>query len=192
MRLKLLFALIALVMTYQVSLPPPTAAIDGDQFCRNHDVFSNVYVSGGRARTNVCQLNDCPTGLSQCRVQVRWLTKCEWAWCLGFDDRSGWVTINGASSVSWCQPGKHQYKLEMRVLWTAPTTRTVRNYGALEGLIEIGGGFVYRQIVHALAVLGFGGQSTYESLEKTQTGTSGESYHDVVATSGSQWITLSC
>lgn len=172
--------------------PNGVSATDGDLLCRNHDVFGNVFVSSGRARANVCQLNDCPTGVSSCTVQVRWLTKCEWVWCTTFDDRSGWVVINGASQVSWCQYGKQQYKLEMRLTWQAPTTRTVRTYGALEGLVEIGGGFLYRQIAHAFNVLGFSGESTYESHEQTVTATSGSSFADVVATSGNSWITLSC
>lgn len=181
-----------MALSILILAPASVSATDGDLLCRNHDVFSNVYVSASRARTNVCQLNDCPAGVSACTVQIRWKTKCEWVWCTTFEDRSGWVNINGASQVSWCQNGKNQYQLEMRTTWAASTTRTVRQYGALEGLVEIGGGFLYRLIAHGYAVAGFSGQTTYETHESTVTASAGSSPPDVVATSGNSWITLSC
>jgi hypothetical protein len=192
--LRPLRVMVITLMALQVLLLTPisASATDGDLLCRNHDVFSNVFSSNGRARTNVCQLNDCPTGTSACDVQVRWKTKCEWVWCTTYDDRSGWVTIDGAAQVSWCQNGKQKYLLEMRTVWAASVTRTVREYSALEIQLGIDGAVISRNILHGLGVAGFSGQTTYEVNTRTVTAQSGSSTPQTVATSGTSWITLSC
>ena len=180
-----------MALEFALLTPVAVSATDGDLLCRNNDVFSNVFKSSNRARTNVCQLNDCPTGVSACDVQIRWKTKCEWAWCLGYDDRSGWVTIDGAAQVSWCENGKQKYLLEMRTVWSASVTRTVKEYSALEVQLGVDGGVISRYIPHGYNA-GVAGQTTYQVVTKTVTATGGSSDPRAVASSGNTWITLSC
>lgn len=192
MRSRILGLSLLIMVALQFVLLTPAGANDGDQLCRNTDSFSGVYVSAGKARVNLCQLNDCPAFVTNCTVQVRWLTKCEWAWCTTFDDRSGWVVVNGNSTVSWCQDGKQQYKLEYKTTWNAPAVKTMRYLQRNEYLLEIGGGGLYRGIIGAYFNATNGTGSNYGTVVQTVTATGGETTPKVVATSGSSWITLSC
>jgi hypothetical protein len=169
------------------------SASDGQILCRGSNIFSNVYVSGGKATVSICKPpKDCPTYVSNCHIYYRWLTKCEWVWCTTFDDRSGWVLGDSATMFQWCQNGKQQYKLQYKTTWLAPTTKTMKAYGESESVIEIGGEAIYRLIArgwfNATNSVGY----TFGTLMKIITATTGASDPAVVGTSGSSWITLSC
>jgi hypothetical protein len=183
--------LIALLIGFLFLTAQPASASDGQLICRGADVFSNVFSSSGRARTNACPVADCPTGTSTCQVQYAWFTKCEWAWCLGFDQRSGWTDQKTAAQVSWCENGKQQYQLQMKVTWTASAPRTVEYWGENEAVVSFGGGISYKKVVRGHAVIGFSGGYRIGVKMETDTGATGSSTPVIVSNSPG-WITLSC
>jgi hypothetical protein len=192
-KLRALLAMVVLVSGLTFVTAGIARASDGQILCRGNAIFSNVYVSGGKATVNICNPpNDCPTYVSNCHIYYRWLSKCEWVWCTTFDDRSGWVLGDGKTVTQWCTNGKQQYKLEYKTTWLAATTKTMKAYGENESVIEIGGDFIYRLIArgwfNATNSVGY----AVGTLMKSITATSGASDPGVVATSGSSWITLSC
>jgi len=188
---KQVVAAVVLVLIISGITPRPSAAVDGQMLCQGSDVFSNVFESAGRARTDTCPVRDCPNGTSDCHVEYAWFTKCEWVWCTTYDQRSAWTQADQAHQVSWCQHGKHAYQLQMRVVWTASATRTVDYWGENEFVLEFGGSGSYKKVVRGMAVIGFSGGYRLGVRMETDTGAQGSSAPRAVAHSAS-WITLSC
>jgi len=182
---------LALVLGFLFLTAQPTAAIDGQLICGGADVFSNVFSSAGRARTNACPVADCPVGTSTCQVQYAWFTKCEWAWCLGFDLRSSWTNQITAAQLSWCENGKQLYQLQMRVVWTASAPRTLEYWGENEAVVNFGGSVSYKKVVRGGFVVGLSGGYRIGVKMETDTGLTGSSTPAVVSNSPGP-ITLSC
>jgi hypothetical protein len=189
---------LALILTVSVTqiatlaAPKPAAAVDGEILCAGTDIFTSVRVVTGAAQVNICNLDDCPAFLSNCFIEVRWRTKCEWVWCPTFDDRSGWIRLDGPDVARWCQKGKQQYKLDMRMSFIAPAVKQMEFRGQNETVVEIGGSIVYRLIAKFFFNVTNQTGTRLGILIATLTAASGTSASYTVATSGSGWITLSC
>jgi hypothetical protein len=128
-----------------LSMPLATSAHDGEIIAAGGNVISNVYVDGyGKGHVVIQNVGDCPYRLGTCFVQVRWLTKCQWIWCLGFDDRSGWVALpQGQDWASWCYGEKSQWQVQLRWGWNATARKTVEYWGQTEYVVGVNGGVSY-------------------------------------------------
>jgi hypothetical protein len=162
--------------------------------CRGTGVFTDVFTLSGKATVdlNCAPPNDCPTYVSSCHIYYRWLTKCEWIWCGGFADQTGWVLGDGKTRLQFCENGKQQYKLEYMTTFTTPAVKTMKAFGENETVLEIGGSIIYRLIARGWANITNSTGYSYGTLLKTITATTGNTDPGAVATSGGSWITLCC
>jgi hypothetical protein len=156
------------------------------------DSIGNVYVgTGSRASVKVDYVHDCPTGVSNCSISVRFGYKCPESWCGSYTYQS-WKVLpapsGGVSTVQAdCTPSgdtDNYWVAEYKINWLASVQRTVTITGESEAYVNASGGISYRIIGEAEAVAGFSGQVKGTSTIKTSTATSDSAVAGVVATSG--------
>jgi hypothetical protein len=171
------------------------ATHDGEVISDGDNEVGNVFIdSVGKVHVNFDNRNDCPAYVSNCFVEVRFLSKCDEFWCFSFDDRSGWIRVPyGQDSFAFCGGADwQQWKVETRIGWLSQTTKTVGYYGEYELVTEIGGSILYRLMARFMFNFtnGFGYQHGY--WMETTTATSDRSQPSVVATSGNSWLRGTC
>lgn len=156
------------------------------------DSITDLSVNGSdRVQAKVDFVHDCPTGLSGCWIEYRYLYQCPEAWCVTWSDQ-GWRAlpspVNGVSTfAAQCNGGgdtDNRWKLEIRMHWWANTKKTVTLKGEVEYYHSFSGGLTTRIIVEALYnqtnSAGFSGGTTVETV----TATDDYSNALLVATSG--------
>jgi hypothetical protein len=162
---------LALVLVFAVA---PTAFADDGEIgdMGDSNSITDVYVSGdGRPAVAVDYLHDCPAaGISDCWIEVRWVSKCPEFWC-------GWETHpwkrlppNGIAKGDCYGTGNedNQWYVEYKTAYVAPATITAKWKGEFEWVLDIYGAFGYRMIAEALlnvtAGVGFSGGQTVETV----------------------------
>jgi hypothetical protein len=170
-------------------------AHDGEIIAAGSDVFGQVFIDGaGKGHVSFNNVGDCPFLAGSCFVQLRWRTKCQWAWCLGFDDRSGWVTLPpGQDWGSWCYNEKSQWQVEMRWGWNTVAAKTIQTWGQTERVINADGSISYRMIgKFEFDVTDSTGYQFGTLLKTVNAGFTGYSDPQVVGTSGGSWLYPNC
>lgn len=117
---------------------------DGEVISDGDYAVGNVFLaSSGRVRTNFGNVGNCPTYISNCFVEVRFLSKCDEFWCFGFDDRSGWIRVPaGQDFMEFCGANDYQqWQMQIKISWFAQSTKTVRYSGEYESVLGIDGGY---------------------------------------------------
>jgi hypothetical protein len=168
---------------------------DGEVISDGANEVGSVFInSQGRVQVNFDNRNDCPTYVSSCWVEVRYLSKCDEFWCWNFDARSDWIRVPfGQDYHSFCGANDwQQWKVEMRLRWQAQTTKTVGYYGEYENVTEIGGSLVYRLMARFMFNFTNGYGYRHGTWMETTTALTDASESTVVATSGNGWLRPSC
>lgn len=188
--------LMSLVFALGVVLlaPVEVMAHDGDiTLWGSSTDFSQVYVDGtGKVHVDINRVGDCPTGVSSCTLQVRWSRQCEWLWCLGYDDQSGWVGVTG-SAATWCSSEKSRWKLDYRWVWSSVASTTMEYHGQYEYTIDANGTAVYRlYAAGGFNVTTNAGESAGVTMSTQYGLLSGASPATNVSSSGGQYLYPTC
>lgn len=150
------------------------------------DSVTDVFVSGGRATVDTEYIRDCPGGLSNCWIEVRFASRCPEVWC-GWTYQN-WRALNssGTAQADCLGAGNedNEWLVQYRIGYTATSVKTVEFWGENELVWTIGGSFVYRLLGEVLFNVTNNTGTRYGTKIKTTTASS--AYLDPVeaATSG--------
>ncbi len=172
-----------------------TSSRDGEVIADGSGVVGNVHIeTDGRVGLAFQNNGNCPAYISNCYVEVRFVSKCDEPWCATFDDRSGWIRVpQGADHVSWCGANDYQqWYVDMRIGWQAQTTKTVRTSGESESVLSVGGGYDFFLLPKFLANLTNNTGWSHGTTIETVTATQDYSPHTKAGSSGSEWLRPSC
>jgi hypothetical protein len=114
--------------------PAPTFASDGQVLGPGNNIAGDVFLASGHARINFTNLGDCPAGLPNCFVEIKFFSLCQEFWC-AFWDESAWFKVPAGQDFYIdpnCRDGGNKWVVKVRVHWIAPTTHTVRFRGETE------------------------------------------------------------
>lgn len=187
--------LIALVL---VAGDPSTAyAADGQMIGGDGNVASHVVDGGthGKVTFDVGSIvKDCATGLSSCSVEYRWRSKKNCATCW-WATNTNWVSLpTGATQATFCPgTGSYQMELQVRLRWSATTTKTVETWGKYESRYDIGVSSLVTRLI-ASAHFNKTNNAGFKGTVKLETNTATSDYGDpyTIATSGGAYISTSC
>lgn len=164
--------LVVLALALALVVPSGAFATDGEiGDMGNTNSITDVFVSVGRAAVNVDYLRDCPAGgITDCWIEVQFVSRCPEVFC-------GWVSQNfvripatGAARANCMGSGNedNEWYINYRTAYTGSAVKTVQWKGEVEGVWDIGGGFVYRLIAEAMfnvtGNVGFSGGTTVETV----------------------------
>jgi hypothetical protein len=138
-RLSLVFGVV-LLLTAMLQ-PGAAFAADGQVLAPGSDIAGNVFISGGHARINFANLGDCPVGLANCWVEVRFRWNCQEAWCFTWEE-SPWYRVPAGQDFythPGCADGNNKWEAKVRLHFLAPTLQTVRFNGGYEYHLGVNG-----------------------------------------------------
>lgn len=183
---------------FMLSVIPTALAQDGEMLeTTNNDLASHVVDNGSNAKVTFdtgVVLEDCPTGMSNCQVQIRWRSKKNCLGCFWSTDTGALNISQGQGSVTHCHAsGNYRLQLQARVTWQAPTSQTVRIGGYYETQLGIDSSAIVsklipKNLINLTTGYGMGGGSEL----KRSTATSDQSSWYTVATSGTTYISTNC
>jgi hypothetical protein len=191
----LVMALIAVLLL--AASPPPANAAQGEVVVSDGDVASHVTQVNGRARVQFdlnSILNSCPSGMSSCFLEYRWLSKknCLICWW-GYD--TPWTFLPaGTQQLNHCKSnGSYRFQLEVRLRWHAQVTVTGQMYGWWEKQMEIDSNLLVNKIIPIRVFnVTYNSGMTTSHLLQTNTATSAQSAPYTIATSGETYLSVPC
>lgn len=190
-RLTILAAILTASMAMSAA---PALASPGHILAPGSDIASDspyAWTTGGKtyARVNVDNRAECPPGITDCWLEIRWSWKARTS--IQFST-SPWIAVkNGQDYATYCANGSHRYNVETRIHWNAAATRTVETWGQTEKQLELGGSIVHRLIPKFLFVRLYGGVQSGTQMGTT-TGVSGQSGFQTIASTGGGYLTTTC
>jgi hypothetical protein len=166
--------LVVFALVGALTLPSAAFAADGEIGDMGDTTsITDVFVSGGRPAVNIDYIKDCPAGITDCWIEVQFVSRCPEIWC-GWSAQS-WrkIPLSGLARGDCLGAGNedNEWYVNYRTGFSAATTKTVRWKGEVESVYTIGGGLVYRLIAEAMFNVtnnvGFSGGTTIETVTTT-------------------------
>lgn len=122
------------ILLIAMTQPASLLAADGQVLSAGSDIAGDVTLANGHAKINFNNLGDCPVGLANCFVEIRFRWLCDEPWCFGWDESPWYKVASGADTYTHpgCADNKNKWEVKTRLHFIAPTTQTVRFRGGLE------------------------------------------------------------